>query len=346
MMAIEIRDVQPTELAEAAAFLAAAFGMPEDAPFLNPALMEWKYTLPRSDWKGARSRVVREDGRIVAHAGLWPLRFETPLGPVDAVHLIDWGAAGAAGAGVLLYREMLRDAPVALVLGGAAQARKLLGRMGFSQVGSFDSYARVVRPWRQFRLRPTGSALRDSAKLARNWVWSLMPRAGTGRLEAEPVSEFPAELDDFLPRCLRAGYTCAFRSAEILNFMLLCPGANCRAWLLRNRGAVQGYFLLCRMGGQSRIADLRVCEGASLAEAYSVAIDRAAADPEICEIVAVSSTAWTAEALGRNGFRLRGERPLWLRDPGHRLPAESPLLLQALESDSFFLRDLENPFVT
>jgi len=345
-VAIELQDAGRADLPDVVAFLASAFGTPATAPFLNPALMEWKYWLPRSDWEGARSRVVREDGRIVAHAGVWPLRFETSNGPVNGVHLIDWAASGTAGAGVLLYREMLREAPVALVLGGALQARKLLGRMGFREAGSFDIYAGVVRPWRQFRLRPARSIARDGAKLVRNWRWSLARRPGHDGLWAEPVARFPAELDGLLPNCRRPDYTSAGRSVEILNFMLLCPGIHIRAWLLRNRDGLQGYFLLCRMGGQSRIPDLRVRTGISLAAAYSVAVEQASADPETCEIVAASSAELTAGALRQNGFHLRGERPLWLRDPERRLSPEAPLLLQALESDSFFLRDPENPFAT
>ncbi len=345
-MAIEVSDVKPAELPEVTSFLARAFGVPENTPFLNPALVEWKYTASRSDWKATRSRVVREDGRIVAHTGIWPVRFEASTGLVDGVHLIDWAAAEAPGAGVLLYQEMLRSAPVALVLGGSQQARKLLGRMGFSQVGSFNNYARVVRPWLQFRSRSSGSKARNWAKLIRNWRWSLARRSNRSGLHAEPVKCFPPELDPFLRDYPLTGYTCAWRSVEILNFMLLCPGANCRAYLLHTHGVLQGYFLLCRLGGQSRIADLRVREKSKLPAAYSVAVDQAVADPETCEVVAASSADLTAEALTRNGFRLCGERPLWLRDPENRLSLGGPLLLQALESDGFFLGDPDYPFVT
>ena len=343
---IEIQDLRPAELGEVACFLASVFGVPETAPFLQPALMEWKYMLPRDDWQATRSRVVREHGRIVAHSGVWPLRFEAAGGLVNAVHLIDWAASGAAGAGVILYREMLHMAPVAVVLGGSQQARKLLGRMGFSQAGQFQLYARVVRPWRQFRSRPARSLPRDSAKLMRNFYWSRSPRIGEGGLRAEAVPRFPAELDAALPGWSYPGYVCAARSSNLLNFMLLCPGVACRAYLLRQKGALIGYFLLCRLGGQSRIADLRVSGASRLAAAYSVAVRQAASDPETCEIVASSSAELTAAALLRNGFRLRGERPLWLRDPEHRLPSGSPLLLQALESDSYFLQDPESPFAT
>jgi len=349
-MSAEICAVQPEQQAELAGFLSAAFGKPIDAPFVSAEMLAWKYFEPRPDWSGPRSKVVREEGRIVAHAGVWPLRFLAPGGPVDCVHLIDWGAAGAAGAGILIYREMLRSAAAALVVGGAIGARKLLTRMGFSQAGCAVAYVRVVRPWKQFRLRPAGPKWKNAAKLMRNSVWASAGRAEHAEWSMEALPAFPRELQALLdtePASLPKPVVAGVRTVEGLNFLLRCPGAQCTAHVLKKGGALRGYFLLCRGGRQSRIADLRVWgTGADLAAAYSLAVEAAARDPEICEIVAVSSLDATAGALAQNGFRIGGERPVWLYDPQGRFANAGPLHVQAIESDSFFLYDAENSFAS
>lgn len=346
-VSLDICNLEPGQQGELARFLSSAFGVPADSPFLSPELLAWKYFLPRPDWNGARSLAAIEDGRIVAHAGIWPLAFTVSGQPVGCLHLIDWGAVGVPGAGVLLYREVMRCAPAAIVVGGAAGARKMLPRMGFREAGRVSSYVRVVRPWRQFRLRTGGPRWKQAAKWARNTAWSMAAAAGHGDWTAEEHPRFPAELAPLLERHEEAGLTPGRRTVESLNFLLLCPGANCRAQLLRHRGELRGYFLLCRLGNQSRIADLRVFgSAADWAAAYSLAARAAARDPETCEIAAASSLELTSNALEENGFRVCGERPLWVCDRERMLAGAPPLMVQAIESDAFFLYDPENPFAS
>jgi hypothetical protein len=234
------------------------------------------------------------------------------------------------------------------VLGGSQQARKLLTKMGFRQIGQVQTYARVIRPWRQFLSRPGRRLARDLAKLVRNTGWTLTPKAPHGEWSAEPVDSFPESVVTLVAGSADPRYTFAYHSTEMLDFALRCPQANCRAFLLRERGETRGYFLLSRLAGQGRVADLRIASTADRdwAAAYSVALAAAAADPAACEVSAVSSTELTRTALAANGLQLSGERPIWFYDP-RRLLVDGPALqLQAIESDAFFLYDPANPYVT
>jgi hypothetical protein len=76
-----------------AAFLSEIFKQPAGTFFIRPEILDWKYFQPRSDWKNPRSWIIKSEGRIVAHAGVWPLRIPSSRGIVDCLHAIDWAAA-------------------------------------------------------------------------------------------------------------------------------------------------------------------------------------------------------------------------------------------------------------
>ncbi len=65
----------PDDSARLTALFAEAFDCPPDSSLFNPALMAWKYWDHREDWTEPRSYVLERDGRIIAHAGLWPAKF-------------------------------------------------------------------------------------------------------------------------------------------------------------------------------------------------------------------------------------------------------------------------------
>lgn len=71
--------------------LQRAFGATDDAPFLVPKTMAWKYWDHRDDWESPRSFVLERDGVVVAHAGILPLAFDG--GEVRGVQMIDWASS-------------------------------------------------------------------------------------------------------------------------------------------------------------------------------------------------------------------------------------------------------------
>lgn len=120
------------------------------------------------------------DGAIVAHGCAWPVpRF-------NAICLIDWASAQSApGMGIMLARKMAQLAPVMLSIGGSEMTQQIMPKIGFVAKGELLTYARVLRPWKQFRTRPDSHGLKSIAQFARNAVWSLAPVALTG--DSQPV---------------------------------------------------------------------------------------------------------------------------------------------------------------
>jgi hypothetical protein len=354
-MSIQLHAVAAGEREAVSRLLLDVFGLPPGSPFVDPRLMQWKYFEPLPGWSGPRSWAMKEGRDIVAHIGEWPFHFAGPGGLVDCVHLIDWGAdPGSPGAGVQLYAEMLRRHSAALVLGGSYDARKLLAKLGFRQVGTLDGLVKVVRPWKQFRSRPERRFLRDSAKLARNLAWSRVGKCVPDpRWSSKAVDVFPDSLGGLFEdgqadvtaerRAIRS-----HRSPAVLNYLLSCPGANCRGFLVYCDGLLRGYFLTSRFAGQSRLADLRIAPGGDrdFRDALTHAVATAVADAETCELLVPCSSALSRETLELLGFRLRSQKPIWLYDPKSALGPAPCLHIQPVDSDAFFLTDVRDPFLT
>lgn len=74
-MGVEFTPTEADQIETVAAFLQRSFHAAEDAPFLNRALLHWKYYESGPSWRGSRSYVVRDGGQILAHAAIWPLQF-------------------------------------------------------------------------------------------------------------------------------------------------------------------------------------------------------------------------------------------------------------------------------
>ena len=109
-----------------------------------------------------------------------------------------------------------------------------------------------------------------------------------------------------------------------------------------------GYFLLSRVGGQTRIADLRLSSTTQddWNAAYSMAEQVAASDPETSEITAVASTLFAELALRSSGFRRRGSAPLFLYDPQKKLRDSPPIYWNLIDGDAAYISDPEHPYTT
>jgi hypothetical protein len=344
-MGLAFTGTERAEVAELRRFLAAAFGTPDTAPFLDGPLLEWKYFCPRPGWSGPRSYLLRQGRDIAAHGCAHPVRFLTPAGEVTSTRIIDWAAAGGApGAGVLLFRKFAALADTLLAVGGTRETQAILPRIGFERVGELRVYARPVRPWRQFRARPEGGWKR-AARLARNAAWTMRPLAGVGaEWSAEPVTRFGS-----LPLPgPRLKMTVARRSDELLSTMLGCPSAALSGFQIRRAEAVRGYFLLSRVRGQTRIADLWIDSNAPAdwRTAYSLAARAARGDPATAEVMAAACDPFECAAIQANGFVARGAEPVFLYDPQRRLAGAPPLRITLLDGDEFYLDNPDYPFLT
>jgi hypothetical protein len=346
---LEICALKTHQQPEALDFLRAAFtGAPP--ALLSAPFLEWKCFSPRPDWNGSRSYAIRQGERMVAHACVWPTRFCLPAGTATCGHLLDWAAdRSVAGAGITLYRHLMEQTDFVLAIGGSAHARRVLPKIGFRPYGKLEYYARVNRPWRQYRIRPRLSAPRELAKLGRNIVWSLPPlRRIVNNWSAAPAFRAGPWLDDIAARTQPETITLGSRSADLVNYVLSCPAADCYLSILERDGTACGYFILNQIGGQCRIVDLFVASQnpADWSSACRLAFHTAAAAPNTCETVYAVALPWMGEILRENGFHKRDERPILAYDPQNLLSAAPPLHIQMVNSDAFCIYNLSYPFLT
>jgi hypothetical protein len=320
-------------------FLTGAFGLRGDAPFVARDLIEWKYFAPRPYWDGPRSYLLKQDGKLAAHGCAHPAAFVTPRGTVTSTRVIDWAAgAGVPGAGVLLFRKFAALADTLFAVGGSPETQSILPKIGFRRVGELSLYALPVRPLRQFLRRPQKDA-RAAARLVRNLAWRRIPRVGEAqRFSAVPVERFISLLEPGPA----AEFTPARRSPELLNYMQACPGAVFRGFVIREGLNERGHFMLSRVGGQTRIVDIRI--EVDWKAAFALAVREAARDPETCEIAAAASTDRLREAILANGLRPRGAEPVFLYDPKRLLADAAPLSVQLLDGDECYLNNPAYPF--
>ncbi|MGH9558822.1 MAG: hypothetical protein ACRD30_06235, partial [Bryobacteraceae bacterium] len=104
-MKFTLRPAEPGDLSAIRELLQRAFRVSADAPFLNPALMQWKYWEAREDWTEPRAYILERDGAIAAHAGIMPVSFGG--GTIRGVQMIDWASAqDSPGAGLSLVQQL------------------------------------------------------------------------------------------------------------------------------------------------------------------------------------------------------------------------------------------------
>lgn len=336
-------------LPELTEFLLEVFGMGQEAPFVRPEMMQWKYFEPRPDWSGPRSYLLRRQERIFAHGCVVPETFRTPRGRVTSMRVIDWaGSPSVPGAGVLVMRKLAELTDTVLAIGGSPDAIRVLPRMNFEHRGDVDVYVRVVRSWRQFRTDPFPRGWKAPLRLARNALRSRQPLPSLpGDWTATRVDRFDEAIEpalSFQPKT----FTTTERSYGMLNHMLSCPGGAFSGFVLEQAQQVRGHCILSHIAGQTRIAEVWV--NSEHPEDWHAAIDlatlQAISNPETCEIVAVTSIRLGREALRRNGYRYHRRDPIFILDPQRRLADAPELNLNLFAGDESYLYVPGYPFET
>jgi hypothetical protein len=331
------------------AFLLSAFGLTPEAPFVQPALLHWKYDDPRPDFSGPRSFVWKDRDAIVAHAGMCPVTYLLPSGEVTGSYLIDWAAGRtSAGAGVALLRSLARECDALFAVGGSSDTRSILPKLGYRHIGDLHMYARVLRPWHHLRTDPFPRGWKAPFRLARNILWSQTPSpAPPPPWTAKPILAFDATAQPLFDGRARWPFPCTRRTPELMNYFLRCPAAKLSAALIFHGDTPRGWYVIARVAGQSRVADIWVDSDstADWTAAYSLALRSAANDPEACELVASASVSPAMAAATRAGFRFRHAEPIFVLDPQKRFASAPPLDVTLLESDLAYLSDPSYPYL-
>jgi hypothetical protein len=331
-------------------FLLATFRLTPEAPFIQPALLHWKYGEPRPDWSGPRSFIWRDGDAIVAHACVCPVTYTLPTGDVTGSYLIDWAASRtSAGAGVKLLRSLALRGDTLFAVGGSADTLDILPKLGYRRICDLHLYARVLRPWRQFQTDPFPRRWKAPLRLARNIIWSLSPIPEAPRdWSAQRIETFDSSTQLLFDTRAASAFPCSRRTPELMNYYLRCPSAVFAAALLLRAGVPLGWYVLSRVGGQARIADIWVNSDSAddWSAAYTLALRAASSDSEACEVVASASIPPAVEAVTRAGFRFHHAEPVFVLDPRKLFAAAQSLNVAFLESDLAYGFDPAYPYLT
>ena len=345
-MPLEFLPSTPADIEAIASALITGFHASPDETFVNRDLLRWKYFEDGPDWIGSRSFVLKKDGAIKAHCGVWPMNLEFDSQRISCNSFIDWVSdSNTPGSGVSLKKKLMKLTDTAVVVGGSTDTREVVPRIGFSQIGEVATFARVVRPVKLLRHRPSESPLKASARLARN---TLIAKTSSIRAPQDWQAR-QTQCFKSLPS-LPDQNTCVMpaRRVEYLNYWLRLPITKILAFDIFQGDQPRGYFLLSSVMNQARIADIRIWSGdpSDWTSAYGLATKTAASIRETCEVMAIASTPFAREALLANGYRQRGIDPFFLYDPGKKLDALPPIFLNLIDGDGAYLCDASHPFLS
>jgi hypothetical protein len=236
---------------------------------------------------------------------------------------------------------------VLLAIGGSSDTQQVLPRLGFQVAGKIEFFVRVMRPWRQFRTDPFPRGWKTGPRLVRNWLWSRtrLPEA-PAKWTCSRVTAFDSSHQALLEAPVP--FPASRRTVALMNYWLRCPGAAISAYLMSDGHGPKGWFLLSRMAGVMRIADLRVVstEAADWEAAFVLATRAAYADPLGCELTATAVTPLAAEAIRRIGFRLRKTDPVFVLDPKAVLVGHMPVEITLIDTDGAYLYTPGSPYLS
>lgn len=322
-------------------FLTRVFSLGNDAPFVDPPLLRWKYWQPRADCPEPRSFAMERDGRIVAHVGLWPVTVRNGALSERGCHMIDWASdPGAPGAGVSLLQRLTRSYDFVYSIGGSEMTQAILPKFGFRIAAEASTWARPLRPWRQ-ALRHQSRDLRLPLRLARNVLWSRMPRRAaergwaaveSGAGGAEGLAALASE-----------------REESFFAYLRRCPMARCLTFHIVNQGRKAGFLALSIVREQARVTGVWLEDPSpdNWRAAFHLAQEAVLKLTRASELIARGATEASAAAAEQAGMRLRERTPVYLfrRDRGAG-PMPLPLQFQMSDNDGVFLGGRTAGFLT
>lgn len=349
-MAFEFVPIQASEQQDLIQFLVKSFQADPNLISFRPEVIHWKYFAEHPEWTNPRSLAVKEEGRIVAHGGVWPVKLVTANTEIKAIHLIDWAASRSAiGVGAHLLKKVAGHADVLLAIGGSQDTRNLLPKLGYKRCGELLRFARVVRPWLQFRATPDKN-WKTPIKFLRNSAAALtgipLVPNGWSALKVQSFTRLTENGDNVA--AATTSCTSSRRTAAELNYLLSCPAARFSGFLVSQGQQLRGYFLITQVGGQARIVNIQIDgeDRESWRAICALAARSAAEDPETCEIVAASSIAVSAEAWLQTGFVRRRTDPILCYDPRNLLSSGPPLNLHLADNDFCILSEPRSPYLS
>jgi hypothetical protein len=322
------RATTPADRSQLSMLLTGAFDDTHpDASLLDPAVMAWKYWSPRADWIDPRSYVLERDGRLIAHAAIWPLTFPG-ANPIRGVQMLDWcSAKDAPGAGITLLQKLSSMFDFMYSIGGSDMTVKVLPAFGFREATQVWTGARPLRPLRQM-LTHQAVNWKLAPRFLRNWAWAKSPllRGGAG-WKTVPLT--PGEIPP--------GF--GHRSSAFFDYLLLCPSMKYELHGIADETGFRGYFVIGVLRGQARIAGfwLRNPSEDHWRLAYVLAQRTAAGLQGAYEVVARGSVGVSGQAAAHTGLRIVRQSPVYLLNKKSDFTLLKDFQFQLVDDDSAFL---------
>jgi Acetyltransferase (GNAT) domain len=336
-MASVFRPSTPEDEPRIIEFLTRVFSLSRDEPFVNPALLRWKYWAPRTDCPDPRSLVIERDGRIVAHAGLWPVTVKTGAARERGVEMIDWASdPQAPGSGVSLLQRFTKSYDFVFSVGGTEGTQTVLPKFGFQVVGDALTWARPLRPFRQI-LQHQHKDLRLPMRLARNLWWSKTPSRMVEQGWTAVDAGAQASTKEFISVARE-------RDEGFFEYLQQCPAARFLNFYIERSGRREGFFALSIVGEQTRLAGLWL-ENPS-PENWRAAfqlVQSAAWKSGTSELVARCLDEARSTGAQQAGLRLRGQTPVFLF---RKSTGPLPIQFQLCDDDACFLSGRRTEFLT
>jgi hypothetical protein len=311
-------------------FLTGVFRVGHGSSMVSSAMLRWKYWDARLDFEHPRSWVVEKEGRIVAHAGLWPVTVQTGDVTEHGVHMIDWASdPNTAGAGVAIVSRLVKTYDFILGIGGSTATRSIFPKIGFDVVGEAVTWARPLRPLSQMLQHQTKD-LRLPVRFARNAWWAMSPSVSVDP-EWTAVEWTGTE---------GLGATCE-RNETFFEYLKQCPVGRCIVFKILARGTAAGHFAMCTIRGQARVAGVWLADPTP--QAWQTAF-------ELVRRTALRQSN-ASELIGRGagdapaGMRVRAREPVFvLRKKKRAYPL--PLRFQLCDNDALFYGEDGPQFLT
>ncbi len=335
-MSRSLRPTTPEDLEPLRQFLSTTFDVDASVPWLQPAMLQWKYWAPRGDWAEPRSYVLERDGTIVAHAALWPLPLQRGEVAVRGVQMLDWAAArNVPGAGLTLVQRLATMFDFMYSVGGSEATRKVLPAFGFAVRTQQWKGVRPLHPLRH-AMHHGQRTWKLPARFLRNALWSLRSPADSDARWSAHLCEPANVAQTNTSSCL----SFSPRPAAFFSYLAACPTAAFHLYQLQHDGAAAGHFLLSLVRGQVRLAGAWLLSPApeTWSAAYALACRAAAALPGACELaVSGSAPGPSQEAAERAGFRTWQGAPVFLLDKQDKAGLCEHFQFQFSDDDQAFL---------
>ena len=328
-----LRPTTVDDLGRVRELLRGAFKARDDAPFLNPSLMAWKYWDQRADWEGPRAYVMERNGVMTAHGAIYPMT----LGGLRGAQVIDWAASEESpGAGVTLMEKLQARFDFVYSIGGSETTCRILPTLGFVERAQQWRGARPLRPFRQI-LKHQHRNWKLGPRLIRNVSWAYPRNPGLPEgWTAEEIErdEFSASLR---PPAAASDYFSA-RPPAFFEYLVRCPVMRVRVYGIRSAGEPRGHFAICVLREQARVVGVWLYEtdAAVWGAAFALARQAAAQIGEASEIVAAGSPGSGEQAAVGSGFRIIRHVPVYLLDRGHKLALPPDFQFQLCDDDTFW----------